>query len=67
MVMVKLPFRLFSNHYIQVIKIGLFYLYATAKSKIPICSNDHETGLVLALIYFMKRTMERDIGHISCS
>ena len=28
------------------IKICLFYLYATAKSEIQICSNKHETGLV---------------------
>ena len=34
-----------------------FNLYATAKSEIPICSNKHEIGLILALIYFMKRTM----------
>ena len=27
-------------------KICLFYLYATAKSEIQICSNKHETGLV---------------------
>ena len=45
----------------------LFYLYATAENEIPICSNKHETGLVLALIYFIKLAMERDIGNISCS
>ena len=28
----------------------LFYLYATAKSEIQICSNKHETGLVYFLI-----------------
>ena len=30
-------------------KICLFYLYATAKSEIQICSNKHETGLVYVL------------------
>ena len=29
-------------------KICLFYLYLTAKSENQICSNKHETGLVLA-------------------
>ena len=27
--------------------MSLFYLYATAKSEIRICSNKHETGLVV--------------------
>ena len=27
-------------------KMCLFYLYATAKNEIQICSNKHETGLV---------------------
>ena len=27
-------------------QMGLFYLYATTKSEIQICSNKHETGLV---------------------
>ena len=31
------------------ITIGLFYLYATAKSEIQICSNKHETGLVFSI------------------
>ena len=30
-------------------KICMFYLYATAKSEIHICSNKHETGLVVCL------------------
>ena len=32
--------------YARKSKICLFYLYATAKSEIQICSNKHETGLV---------------------
>ena len=31
------------------ITIGLFCLYATAKSEIQICSNKHETGLVFSI------------------
>ena len=31
----------------HISKICLFYLYATAKNEIQICSNKHETGLVM--------------------
>ena len=44
-------------------KICLFCLYATTKSEINICSNKHETGLVVlhfcAIVsFFSKRAME---------
>ena len=32
--------------YARKSKICVFYIYATAKSEIQICSNKHETGLV---------------------
>ena len=47
----KLPSCLFGNTGNMSVmhkkaKIGLFYLYKTAKNEIQICSNKHETGLV---------------------
>ena len=30
--------------------MGLFYLYTNAKIEIHICSNKHETGLVVAVL-----------------
>ena len=33
----------------------LFYLYATARSEIQICSNKHETGLVFTSIFRVRK------------
>ena len=50
----KLPSCLFGNTRDMSLcmkkQICLFYLYATAKSEIQICSNKHETGLVFKSI-----------------
>ena len=49
---IKLQFCLFwphqeHFHYLCESKIRSFYLYAIAKNEMQICSNKHETGLVL--------------------
>ena len=40
--------------YARKSKICLFYLYATAKSGIQICSNKRETGLVVLIFMITK-------------
>ena len=53
----KLPSFLFDNnrdmHVMHEQAIFLFYLYATAKSEIQICSNKHETGLVYIVVQLL--------------
>ena len=43
---------------------NLFYLYATAKSEIQICSNKHETGLV-SCANFTIVMIGNEMGHFT--
>ena len=43
--------------------MGLFYLYATTKREIQICSNKHETGLVDLDISYESSTSGQAFGY----
>ena len=45
----------------------LFYLYANAKIEIHICSNKHETGLVVEGLYYLCSLNEGADGFRICN